>query len=459
MLRGLPRGERRGGRMQAALASWLGVPITAKDGAFWTEFFGSSSFLGKSVSVDQALQLSTVWACVRLIAETIATLPLALHKRKADGSRVVAYTHPLYVLLHEQPNADMTAVVFWEVVVASMLLWGNAYVELIRVGSRLVALDFLLPARMTVRRNTDGSVTYEYRDLRGKTRTIAETDMMHIPAFSTDGILGLSPVVYGANVFGTSIETDRASAETFRDTLRSPGLVTMDMVLQKEQRDQVRKHVKQVSDEGGVFVLEKGAKFEKIGFDPVTAELLASRRWNVEEMCRWYRVDPAMVGYGGKDSNWGTGLEQKNLWFITFTLRHWCVRIEQSIKRRLLTPVERITYFPEFNMEGLLRGDSAARSTFYSSMTQNGLMTRDECRVKENLPPKGGNADVLTVQVNLVPIDKLGEKQTPPPAPLAPPPPDGTPTEEDGTDTPPGDTAKAWERLGEQLEKILKRKE
>jgi hypothetical protein len=161
-----------------------------------------------------------------------------------------------------------------------------------------------------------------------------------------------------------------------------------------------------------------------------------------------------MVGYGGKDSNWGTGLEQKKLWFITFTLRHWCVRIEQSIKRRLLTPVERLSYFPEFNMEGLLRGDSAARSTFYSSMTQNGILTRDECRVKENLAPKGGNADVLTVQVNLVPIDKLGEKQIPPPAP----PPDGT-TNGPDTNTPPADTAKAWEKLGEQLEKILRKEQ
>lgn len=442
MMRGLPRSDRRAGGMKAMLSNWLGTPIKLTDGAFWAEFLGSS-FLGKSVTVDQALQLSTVWACVRLIAETLATLPLALYKRNPDGSRSVAYTHPLYVLLHEQPNADMTAVTFWEVVVTSMLLWGNAYVEIIRVGNQLVALDFLYPVRMSFRKNTDGSVTYEYRDQRGNLRTIAETDMMHIVGFSTDGVLGMSPVVYGANVMGTAIETDRASAETFRDSLRSPGMVTMDMVLQKDQRDQVRKHVKQVSDEGGVFVLEKGAKFEKIGFDPVTAELLASRRWNVEEICRWYRVDPAMVGYGGKDSNWGTGLEQKNLWFITFTLRHWCVRIEQSIKRRLLTPVERLTYFPEFNMEGLLRGDSGARKEFYSSMTQNGLMTRDECRVKENLAPKGGNADVLTVQSNLIPIDKLGENLKPPP-PAAPPPPPAGPEEE-----PPN----AWDQLGRILSK------
>jgi len=184
----------------------------------------------------------------------------------------------------------------------------------------------------------------------------------------------------------------------------------MDMILAGDQRDQIRKHVKTVSESGGILVLEKGAAFHKLGFDPVSAELLKSREWNVEEICRWYRVDPSMVGHGAKDSNWGTGLEQKMLWFITFTLRNWCVKIEQAVRKSLLTPVERQTYFAEFAIEGLLRGDSAARAQFYSTMTQNGIMSRDECRVKENLKRMGGNAAELTVQSNMMPIDMLGEK-------------------------------------------------
>src|SRR5450631_1645588 len=140
------------------------------------------------------------------------------------------------------------------------------------------------------------------------------------------------------------------------------------------------------------MVLEKGTGFQKLGFDPVSAELLASRSWNVEEITRWFRVDPAMIGHGGKDSNWGTGLEQKMLWFLTFTLRHWCIRIEQAVRKSLLMPVERAKYFAEFNMEGLLRGDSTSRAAFYSSMVNVGIYTRDECRQLENMAPMGGNA-------------------------------------------------------------------
>lgn len=399
--------------IKASLESWLGVPISLKDGEFWKQFAGSSTFLGRRVTVNQALQLSAAWACVRLISQTIATLPLGFYQRNTDGSRTSATSHPLYEILHNQPNADQTAVVFWEVVVASLLLWGNAYVEIKRSLNRIVALHFLIPESMTVRRKRGGGYEYHYRDQpTGGERVISENDLMHIPAFSIDGVFGLSPVVYGSNVFGTAIETDRASAETFRDAMRSPGLVTMDMILSKTQREDIRAHVKSVASGGGVMVLEKGTGFQKLGFDPVSAELLSSRSYNVEEICRWYDVDPAMVGHGGKDSNWGTGLEQKMLWLIVLCLRRWCVRIEQQIRKSLLTPVERMTLFAEFNMEGLLRGDSTARASWYSSMTQNGLMTRDECRGKENLAPMGGNAAVLTIQSNMMPIDALGKEPT-----------------------------------------------
>lgn len=405
---------RAGRGFRATLSSWLGVPIKLTDGDFWRAFSGAGTFLNRRVTVDQALQLATVWACVRLIAETIATLPIGLYRRLPDGSRTSASNHNLYELLHNQPNADMTAVVFWEVVVASLLLWGNAWIEVVRGGGQVIALLFLHPARVVARRLRDGSFEYRYRETAtGVERVIDQASMMHIPAFTLDGAMGVSPIVYGANVFGTAIATDKASAETFNSSLRSPGVITMDMVFKKEQREEIRKHVQTVSDEGGVMVLEKGASFQKLGFDPESAELLNSRQWNVEEMCRWYRVDPAMIGHGQKDSNWGTGLEQKMIWFVTFTLRHWCVRIEQAIRKNLLTAAERGTYYAEFALEGLLRADSASRAAFYSVMTQNGIMKRDECRALENLSPEGGNAAVLTVQSNMLPIDKLGAQQAP----------------------------------------------
>jgi HK97 family phage portal protein len=393
---------------KASLDNWLNVPLSLQEHNFWRAFSGTSNWTGTSVTVDHALQLATVWSCVRLISETIATLPLPLYERTPDGSRRAVPDHPLYELLHDQPNADMTAAVFWEVVAASLLLWGNAYVEIIRAAGRIIALQFLNPARMTLRRTATGEIEYRYRpETNSAERVIRESNLMHVPAFTLDGREGISPIRYGANVLGGAIETDKASAETFESSMQSPGLVTVDMLLKPEQRDQLRAHVKKVSDEGGVMVLEKGSTFQPLQINPKDAELLASRAWNVEELCRWFRVDPAMIGHGSKDSNWGTGLEQKMLWFLTFTLRHWCVRIEQSVRKNLLTAVERKRYFAAFNMEGLLRADSASRAAFYATMVNNGIYTRDECRQLENRAPMGGNASVLTVQSAMVAIDDM----------------------------------------------------
>lgn len=382
--------------------------FTPRDGAIWAAYYGATNWTGKSVTAGSALRLSTVWACVRLLAETIATLPIGFFERQADGTRKSASDHGLYRLLHSQPNAEMTAVQFWEVVVASMLLWGNAYVEKIISGRRIVSLEFLLPDRVSVRRLENGERQYRYRDSDGIIRVISEDRMMHIPAFSLDGINGLSPVQFGANVMGAAMATDETSAGMFKNAMKSPGLVTMDTVFKPDQREEVRKHVKSVSDTGGYMVLEKGASFQQLNMNPHDAELLASRGFNVEELCRWFRVPPFMVGHSEKSTSWGTGIEQQMIGFLTFSLRPWLTRIEQSVKKNLLTPAEQTKYFAEFALEGLLRADSAARAAFYSSAGQNGWMSRNEIRGLENLPRVDGG-DVLTVQSNLVPIDMLGK--------------------------------------------------
>lgn len=379
-----------------------------KDGGIWGAYYGANNWSGKAVSVNAALRLSTVWACVRLLSETIATLPLGFYERKADGSRVSATGHAMYRILHSQPNGDMTAVQFWEIVVASMLLWGNAYVEKIKSGNRIVSLDFLLPDRMSVSRLLSGEMQYRYRPANGDSRVIPEENMMHIPAFSLDGINGLSPVRMGANIMGAAMAADETSAGMFKNAMKSPGLVTMDTVFKPDQREEVRKHVKSVSESGGYMVLEKGASFQQLSMKPEDAELLASRAFNVEELCRWFRVPPFMVGHSEKSTSWGTGIEQQMIGFLTFSLRPWLTRIEQSIRKNLLTPAEQTRYFAEFAVEGLLRADSAARAQYLSVMTQNGLMTRNEGRAYDNRAPMEGG-DKLTVQSNLIPIDKLGE--------------------------------------------------
>lgn len=364
---------------------------------------------GRSITQESALQNDTVWACVKLISEAVSTLPLGFYERSADGGRSPATSHPLYEVLHYQPNARMSAVTYWQIVSASLLLWGNAYSEIDLTGKRVVALDFLMPDRMRlVRPQGGGDLEYHYTE-NGRTRVIPRDRVMHIKAFGVDGEVGLSAIQYGRNSIGSALAADKASDETFRDASRASGIVTVDLQLKPEQREDIRRHVKTVSDKGGVYVLEKGADYKSLKFSPADAELLASRSFSVETICRWFRVPPVMIGHGDKASSWPTSTEAQGALFLRYVLRACISGIEQEIRRALLTPAERLRYFAEFSIEGLLRGDSAARSSFYSTALQNGWMSRNEVRRLENLPPVEGG-DVLTVQSNMLPIDRLGQQ-------------------------------------------------
>lgn len=371
-----------------------------------------------ATSEELVLRLSAVWACVRLLAETISSLPVNIYARQPDGSKVLQQDHPLQDLLHAMPNADMTAQTFLEAYIASMLLRGDGWAEQKRIGDRRVAIDFLDPRRFSRTRNTDGSWNNRYVDLDGTWRTIPEADLWHTLGFSTDGVNGLSAVAYGAGVFRSALAADTAAQSTFdRGLLPTVGF-KMEQVLKKEQREEFRgnflKSVGGAINAGKPFLLEGGMDAVGIGIKPQDAQLLESRAWSVEEICRWFRVPPFMVGHAEKSTTWGSGVEQQMIGFLTFSLRPWLTRIEQSIAKDLLAPQERGRIFAQFEVEGLLRADSAARSAYLGAMTQNGLMTRDEARAYDNRAPMGGNAAKLTVQSNLVPIDQLGQAGTKP---------------------------------------------
>jgi HK97 family phage portal protein len=393
----------------ASIGGFMGTTLRLTDGDFWSQLMATSKS-GKTVNVNTAMQLAAVWACVRRISETVAMLPLGLYERQKDGGRIQVQSSLSNVLSH-RPNADMTSMQFWEAVLASLLLKGNAFIEIHRSGSDIIALDFLMPNRVDVDLADNGSLIYWYTPRKGKKRQILKQNMMHIPAFSLDGLMGLSTISYGANVFGGAMSAEDVSANTFKNGMTKTVAFKVDRVLKPEQRAEFREYVKTITgamNAGKSPVLEQGITPELIGINPKDAQLLESRNHSVEEICRWFLVDPSLIGYGGKDSNWGTGLEQKMIGFVTLTLSSWIRRIEQSIYINLLTPAQRQNQYAQYNLEALLRGDSGSRAEFYSKMTQNGIYTRDDCRVKENLPRRGGNADVLTVQTNLSPIDQLG---------------------------------------------------
>jgi len=373
----------------------------------------SSKTSGQNVNVDTALQLSTVWACVRLIAETISTLPLFLYEKRGD-LRVLAPNHPLYSLLHDQPNADMTAVEFWEAVVSQLCLWGNAFVLKSFNGQGVViAITPLRPDLMGLRRNSSGTITYLYSDPYGAgVKEYTERDIWHVKGFGTDGLIGRSPIRNGLRSMGLALATDAASSSMFTDGMRAQGIIAIKEYLKPDQRAQYKEKVNDGrvgSPATGMFqLLENDAKFYQTNMNPDDAQMLETRQFNVEDLCRWFGIPPAMIGHGTAVSNWGTGREQINLNFIQYVLRAYMVRIEQGIKKSLLTPAERTRFFAEFSVEGLLRADSETRARVYAQLVQNGLKTRNEVRLLENDPPLAGG-DELTVQSNLIPLTLLGK--------------------------------------------------
>ncbi|MBA9061695.1 HK97 family phage portal protein [Methylobacterium fujisawaense] len=385
----------------------------AKAARIWGRLFGyADAAAGKPVTPDTALQVSAFWACVKLLAETIATLPLALYRREADGGRSPAPDHPLSLLLRVSPDGEHTAVEFWEGAVLSLCLHGDAFAEKIRAGGRLIALQPLQADRVTVRRDPDGALVYDYADPLG-VRSLGEADVFHLRAFGSDGLRGLSPLKFARQTVSAALAADEVSNKLFANGVRPSGVLQMDQVLKPEQRKDLRENVVAPlagsSNAGGVFVLEAGMKFSAVSLSPADSQLLESRRWHVEEICRWFGIPPILIGHASEGQTmWGTGVEQIALSWLALGLRAQLRRIEAAIHLRLIEPAERATLYAEFAVEGLLRADSAARAKLYASFAQNGIMDRDEIREKENLDRRGGGAAKLTVQANLLPIDDLG---------------------------------------------------
>lgn len=402
---------KRPGPIRTALLEWLGRPFGLTDTAAWAELVGMSGAPdGIKVNAQTMMTLSAVWACTRLISETISTLPLSMYERTSSG-KSIASQHPLHFIIHDQPNVDSTAAVFWEAMIAAMLNRGCGRAEKLMLGERLVGLRFLAPARLFVGRDARGLREYRYTEKDGRQRVIPRDRVWTVPGFTLNGEDGVSVVAYGARVFGAALAADTAAASTFSKGLMPTTYFKYPKVLGKEQREDTRAAIKLISgavNAGDPAVLEADMDVGTIGINPADAQMLESRGFSVEEICRWFRVPPFMVGHSEKSTSWGTGIEQQMIGFLTFTLGPWLRRIEQAIKKDLLTPADRSRFYAKFNVEGLLRADSAARAAFYVAMRNNGILTADEIRELEERAPMGGNAAVLTVQGAMVPLDAIG---------------------------------------------------
>lgn len=379
-------------------------------GGGWRFLFGGTTS-GKAVNERTAMQTSAVYACVRILSESIAGLPLHVYRYKADGSKECTADHPLQRLLHDEPNKEMTSFVFREALMAHLLLWGNAYAQIIRDGRGYpVALYPLLPDRMTVDRDANDELVYTYQSDKGQVKLRRES-VLHIPGLGFDGLIGYSPIAMAKNAVGLALATEDYGATFFANGANPGGVLEHPGVIKPDQVERLRESWQ--SQFGGVnahkvAVLEDGLKFHQMSIPPEEAQFLETRKFQINEIARIFRVPPHMVGDLEKSSF--SNIEQQSLEFVKYTLGPWVIRWEQSLTQALLLPGEKAAFSIRFNLDGLLRGDYQSRMQGYSIGIQNGFYSVNDVRALEDMnlltEAEGGNAHVLNG--NMVKLADVG---------------------------------------------------
>lgn len=386
----------------------------------WNGFFSGANYAQKDVNVDSVLNLSTDWACKRLISGTIATLPLHIIQRGEGGKRRLAKEHPVSDILRGQPNANQTPVEFMEGMVASLVGRGMGYALKDTLQKDLTGLRPWDYDRCVPMRRANGALYYQvtYRD--GTQEEMAPERLFVLKGFTDnrEPDLGLSALAYGRQTFGNAIAVEEAVGRQYAKGLKQPGFFYTENPaarLDEEKRRQFQAIIDQFTgsqNAGATMLLEGGFKWQSMGINPADFEMLATRSFNVEEICRWYAVPPMMIGHTDKMTSWPGGQEGMRKDFRDFCLMPYLTRIEQAINARLLTADDRRAgYYAKFSSEGLLRGDTVARTGLYSSALQNGWLTRNEVRELEEWDEMDGDGgDVFTVQQNLTPLAMLQEE-------------------------------------------------
>ena len=392
-------------------------PQNRTAGSSYSFLFGGTT-AGKAVTERTAMQMTAVYSCVRILAEAVAGLPLSLYHYLPDGGKEKSFDHPLYRLLHDEPNPEMSSFVFRETLMTHLLLWGNAYAQIIRNGKgEVVALYPLMPNKMTVDRDQNGQLYYSYNRSSDEAPTMKEStvilkpsDVLHIPGLGFDGLVGYSPIAMAKNAIGLAIATEEYGAKFFANGAAPGGVLEHPGTIKDPQRvrDAWQSQFGGSANSGKVAVLEEGMKYTPIGISPEQAQFLETRKFQINEIARIFRVPPHMVGDLEKSSF--SNIEQQSLEFVKYTLDPWVVRWEQSIMRRLLTEDEKKLYFVKFNLEGLLRGDYQSRMTGYATARQNGWMSANDIRELENLDriPTENGGDLYLINGNMLPMNQAG---------------------------------------------------
>lgn len=404
-------------------------PTNALNGSSYRFFLGGS-IAGKAVTERSAMQMTAVYSCVRILAEAIAGLPLHLYCYKEDGGKEKALWHPLYLLLHDEPNPEMSSFVFRETLMTHLLLWGNAYAQIIRNGKgEVVALYPLMPNRMVVDRDPKGQLYYTYQmassdapTMENGTVVLKPSDVLHIPGLGFDGLVGYSPIAMAKNAIGLAIATEEYGSRFFANGATPGGLLEYPGTVKDPDRirESWNKGFSGSQNAGKVAILEEGMKYTPISIAPEQAQFLETRKFQINEIARIFRIPPHMIGDLDKSSF--SNIEQQSLEFVKYTLDPWVVRWEQSLSRALFTPEEKAEYFFKFNVEGLLRGDYQSRMNGYATARQNGWMSANDIRELENLDriPAEEGGDLYLINGNMLPLvsagafadNKMGEEES-----------------------------------------------
>jgi HK97 family phage portal protein len=377
---------------------------------------------GISVTPETAVRHGYVFACVRVLAESIGQLPLHLY-RETDKTKDKAREHPLYALIHDSPNDFQTAQEFWEMCVAHVALRGNFYALINRVGGRVAELLPLQPTEVEPKQQANWTVVYEVRLADGGKKTYAATDIFHVRGLSFDGITGVSPLTFAREQVGLSMATERHAAKFFSNGAQPLGVLQSDA---EEPLDEaVYKRMKESWEsrhQGGenahkVAILEGGLKWASTGMSNEDAQMLESRKMSRTEICGLFRVPPTMIA--DLERATFSNSEQQNRQFVDYSLMPYLTRIESRIKLQLLAERQRASHFAKFNLGALLRGDMATRADFYTRQLQNGAMSPNEIRELEDMNPREGG-DIFLTPLNMLVDGKLPEGAEPKPSPEEP---------------------------------------
>lgn len=378
-------------------------PVDKAADAGYSFLFGRTTS-GKPVNERTAMQTTAVYACVRILAEAVASLPLHVYEYQDDGGKKLVHDHPLYYLLHDEPNPEMTSFVFRETLMSHLLIWGNAYAQIIRDGAgRVLGLYPLLPDKMEVQRDDKGNIYYVYSRNSDENPMFKEygniklkaEDVLHIPGLGFDGLIGYSPIAMAKNAVGMTLACEEYGASFFANGANPGGVLEHPGVLKdpSKVRESWNSVYRGVSNAHKIAVLEEGMKYQQIGIPPEEAQFLETRKFQINEIARLYRIPPHMVGDLDKSSF--SNIEQQSLEFVKYTLDPWVIRWEQSLQRSLLLPGEKGKYFIKLNVDGLLRGDYQSRMNGYAVGRQNGWFSANDIREMENMNPipdeEGGN--------------------------------------------------------------------